>query len=99
MAKVFKTRSLVDVDWTKTPRIEGKVKEAPKEVPELENRKVMVVEGEQGIFRVYESYDLKEAFSLAEEGDSISIEFLEEISLGKGGRTLKKFNAQVWTEK
>lgn len=99
MAKIFKTRSVVDADWTRFPVIEGRVIEPPKEVPELENRKVMVVEGEAGIFRIYESYDLAETFKLAEKGDNVRIEFIEEVKLKAGGRTLKKFNAQVWQER
>jgi hypothetical protein len=93
----FKFRSTVDVDWTKTPKIEGVVHSKPEAVEKLDGRRVMTVDGGAAIFRVYESYELKELFDSARPGDHVAIEYLRTITLD-GGKTMKQFNAQLWTE-
>lgn len=93
----YKYQSIVDANWAAMPRVTGKVTAAATPVPELQNRRVLQVTTEDSIVRIYESFGLKELFDNAAVGDHVDIEYRGTKAI-KNSRTLKEFNARLWTE-
>lgn len=92
----FKYRSVVTVDFDKHPIVVGRV--VKKEVIEIEGEKrnAIHVDAVDGLYQVFESVGLAEAFHSASVGDGIIIHYLQTKSLKKSGRKMRQFNAQVF---
>jgi hypothetical protein len=97
-----KYRSIRNVDWTKIPKVRGKVMEKGShevDTPDgKEARDFMVVDDGETLRRVYKAADLADCFKAASIGDMVSIEFVETVQLKKSGRKLNRFESSVWTE-
>lgn len=96
MARTYKVRSVDSIDWEKTPVLEGKVLSMESIKVGEEERDVMVIDTGSQKVRVFHSAALDEAFSMAELGDSIRLEFRGKVAL-KGGKTFNRFSVAVWT--
>jgi hypothetical protein len=96
MDPVFKFRSVVTVDFDKIPVILGRVTAAEVVTIEEKERNTITVDTPNGLYRVFETYDLAEAFACAKVGDGILIRFLQTKALKKAGRKLRQFNVQVF---
>ena len=97
-----KYRSIRNVDWTKIPKVEGKVVEKGSHEVDGANgkeaREFMVIDDGKTLRRVYSAADLSECFKVAAVGDNVSIEFVETVQLKKTGRKLNRFESAVWSD-
>ena len=92
----YKFRSVVTVDFDRIPFVLGRVtKKEPIEI-EGKARNTVIVDSPSGLYRVFETVGLADAFAAAAEGDGILIHFLEMKSLKKSGRKMRQMNAQVF---
>ena len=97
MERVYKQRSVTVVNWARNPKVDGIVVEKGEHEIDGKARAYLVVDDGTSLWRVYESTDLRDSFKVAEEGDGISIEFLETVALKKAGQKLNRFRSSVWT--
>jgi hypothetical protein len=90
MARTYKVRTQVDVDWDRTPEVEGTVVELASLPEILDNRRYLVVDTGPELLRVYESKDLESLFAVVMARDMVRIRYVESVPL-KGGRTFHRF--------
>lgn len=95
MARKVKYQSVNPVNWENTPTLEGVLTER-REV-EVDGRKTpaIVLSNAEGLWLVYQSSLLEEAFTSAEIGDTIRIVCTGTKPL-KGNRTLRLFQSAVY---
>ena len=91
----FKFRSTQDWDEDRYPRIAGRISAFDAVDDDGRPAKFAVVDTPTGVFRVFETYQLKEAWAGAAVGDGIFLETLGTKQL-KAGRKLRLFNVQLW---
>jgi hypothetical protein len=96
--KKYKVRSTVDADWVNITAVAGIVAEPAKAVKELKGRRVLLVDTGEALVRVYEAFNLEDVFKHARRGDHIAIDYLGSAPTKTKGRTVKKFNARLWSE-
>lgn len=99
MSENVKYRSRIDWVPEIVPAIEGKVVAVEKLPADKVGReaRILIVDSPVAQYRVYESYDLKPVFDGAAAGDMVRLEFQRTKTI-KGGKTLKQYNAKLWTE-
>lgn len=89
-----KFQSVVDWDTAQNPRLLGTV-ESIETLPEKAGgRRVLLLNTDEGKFRIYESFELKGVFDAAEAGDTLDIAF-QRVKALKGSKTLKQYNAKL----
>jgi hypothetical protein len=98
MTETVKYRSRIDWVPEIVPSIEGKVVVVEKLPADKVGReaRVLIIDSPVAQYRVYESYDLKPVFDGAVPGDMVRLEF-QRAKVIKGGKTLKQYNAKLWT--
>lgn len=84
-----------DWDYTRLPRLIGRIATIEKGNEKMDGRRFMTVDAGGATYRVYESKGLEEAFGLAQAGLYLDVEFLEVVKLD-GGRTFKRYKAAIF---
>ena len=92
----FKFRSTQDWDEDRYPRIAGRITTFDSVKDGERDARFAVVDTPEGVFRVFYTFQLEEAFSKAAVGDGVFVEFLGEKQL-KAAKRIRLFNVQVWT--
>lgn len=97
MTQTVKFQSIVDY----TPEIHGAIKgkiESVDTLPEKAGgRRVITLNAGNARYRVFESFDLKPVFDAAVIGDMLELELVK-VKAIKGGKTLKQYNARLYSE-
>lgn len=92
----FKTRSTRDAKWEDMPVVQGVVVEKGHFDDKGRQAPFIVIDTTVSLVRVYQSKDLDELFGLVKVGDSVRIEFLENVKLDKG-RQFNRYDSSCWT--
>lgn len=94
----YLVRSVVDAAF-KAPGdvVEGVVTELGKLPKEMQERRFMVVDTGESMYRVYETWDLGPIFKAAKVGHHVSITYLETKSI-KGNKSVKRYDGKLWSE-
>ena len=92
----YKFRSVVTVDFEKIPVVVGRI--VSRETIEIDGKPRLAVniDSRSGLYRVFETFQLADAFKAAADGDGILIHYLLTKTTRTAGRRLKQFNVQVF---
>jgi hypothetical protein len=94
----YKVRSTVTADWVHITRVTGVVVKPPFTLKELPGRRLMEVDTGDSLVRVFDAFNLDDVFKGAKKGDHVDIEYIGTVPTKKKGRTVKRFNARLWSE-
>lgn len=91
----YKHRSIDIWNEEETPVLEGVVLAFEQMKVDKDERDTMSIDTLDGIYRVWHSSALDEAFSLAGVGDGIRLVYRGKVALS-GGKTYKRISVAVW---
>jgi hypothetical protein len=93
---VFKHKSTQDWKPGVQGHLLGVCVERGSLLVEGKQRPFVVIEAQDGFWRVYESAALDDVFTVIQPGDWTEIEFLGKVAV-KGGKVFNRFKASVWS--
>lgn len=93
-------RTTNNADFESTPTVTGTVTEKDKAKVDGKVREFIIVDGDEGLTKVWISKGLEDMYAAVKVGMSVEIHYLRTVpSKTKKGQTFKQFAVKVWQEK